>query len=45
MSGPPSEAVQLVTDRRRVMLGGGLLLGFAVVSTKRTLLTSCTVFS
>ena len=28
------DVVRLVTDRRRVVLGGGLLLGFAIVSTK-----------
>jgi isoquinoline 1-oxidoreductase beta subunit len=34
MSGPAPDVVRLVTDRRRVVLGGGLLLGFAIVSTK-----------
>jgi isoquinoline 1-oxidoreductase beta subunit len=33
-SGPAQDGVQFVTDRRLVLLGGGLLLGFAIVSTK-----------
>lgn len=32
--GPSPGLVRLVTDRRHVVLGGGLLLGFAIVSTK-----------
>jgi isoquinoline 1-oxidoreductase beta subunit len=32
--GLAEDVVRLVTDRRRVVLGGGLLLGFAIVSTK-----------